>query len=220
MQSGLPAGWRVTNSEGSWSAPSRDDDEDDNIALDSGLEPEDLRPDSPGWEDVEPEEEEGGGAKIKSFFDDVYAATYEEWSGREMEVHSFDFGAVCSEHRMSSFFSPPWTSLLVTLGEVWMQGADGFLELDFYGAVRLINYIRSLVAAGDAARPDTSDKALWQDEKFMKPVLEDDALISSLYDVEGLLAPEEDEAEAAEAVEGAPAAEGDGHREVARMALG
>ncbi|KAF2773218.1 hypothetical protein EJ03DRAFT_323722 [Teratosphaeria nubilosa] len=189
MQSGLPAGWRVTNSEGSWSAPARDEENDD-IALDSGLEPEDLRPDSPGWEDVEPEEESEG-VKIKSFFDDVYTPTYEEWSKREIEVHRFDFGAVCREHK-----------------------------LDFYGAVRLINYIRSSVAAGNAARPDTSDKALWEDDKFMKPVLEDDALISSLYDVEGLLALEEDEAEAPEAVEGAPAAEGDGHREVARMALG
>ena len=51
----LPAGWQVTNSSGSWSAPAESDDinDDDAQSGDGGLEAEDLRPDSPGWEDVE-----------------------------------------------------------------------------------------------------------------------------------------------------------------------
>ena len=56
----LPAGWSVSNNTGNWSAPAHRevDDEDETLAQDEGLEPGDLRPDSPGWEDVEEEVDE------------------------------------------------------------------------------------------------------------------------------------------------------------------
>lgn len=66
----LPPGWRVNNSSGSYSGPPRQDEppgseeggiEDDNSIADSNEDVDvgiDIRPDSPGWEDAEPDDEE------------------------------------------------------------------------------------------------------------------------------------------------------------------
>lgn len=54
--------------------------------------------------------------------------------------------------------------------------------MDFLGLVKLVNYVRSEVGAG-RRQPDVSSKAAFDDEKYMKPVLEDDALLFSLDDV-------------------------------------
>ena len=56
------------------------------------------------------------------------------------------------------------------------------LDLDFMGAVRLVNYVRSEVRDSDKW-PDVSDRELFEDEKYLKPVIEDDALLWSLEDV-------------------------------------
>ncbi|KAK2747647.1 hypothetical protein FQN55_004816 [Onygenales sp. PD_40] len=56
------------------------------------------------------------------------------------------------------------------------------LDLDFLGTLRLVNYIRSEVKAGNT-KPDVSSASLFEDEKYMKPVLEDDALLYSLDDL-------------------------------------
>lgn len=48
--------------------------------------------------------------------------------------------------------------------------------------IRLVNYVRSSVSSGND-RPDVSSKSLFEDEKYLKPVLEDDALLFSLDDV-------------------------------------
>ncbi|KAL2069731.1 hypothetical protein VTL71DRAFT_14410 [Oculimacula yallundae] len=53
------------------------------------------------------------------------------------------------------------------------------LGLDFYGNIKLVNYIRSQVHSGQKVSPDVS-KADFEDDKFLKPVLEDDALLFSL----------------------------------------
>lgn len=53
------------------------------------------------------------------------------------------------------------------------------LGLDFYGNVKLVNYIRSQVHSGQKVSSDVS-KAEFEDDKFLKPVLEDDALLFSL----------------------------------------
>lgn len=63
--------------------------------------------------------------------------------------------------------------------------------LDFYGVVKLINYIRSEVAAGNAT-PDCTTQGLWHNDKFLKPALDDDALITCLYDTDDLISPDED----------------------------
>lgn len=59
-------------------------------------------------------------------------------------------------------------------------------ELDFYGTVKLINYIRS--CTGDGCTPQAiietlqqsvpdNGRALWDDQKYMSPVVENDALL-------------------------------------------
>ena len=56
------------------------------------------------------------------------------------------------------------------------------LGLDFLGLIRLVNYVRSEVKEGRPSVTVTS-KSLFEDEKYLKPVLEDDALLYSLDDV-------------------------------------
>ncbi|RDL37215.1 putative Ribosomal protein arginine N-methytransferase rmt3 [Venustampulla echinocandica] len=56
------------------------------------------------------------------------------------------------------------------------------LGLDFYGNIKLVNYIRSQVHNGLPIPSDISRKD-FDDEAFLKPVLEDDALLFSLDDL-------------------------------------
>lgn len=51
------------------------------------------------------------------------------------------------------------------------------------GMIKLINYIRSEVVAGRT--PNISTDAGFQHERYLKPVLEDDALLYSLHDIIG-----------------------------------
>lgn len=53
------------------------------------------------------------------------------------------------------------------------------LGLDFYGNIKLVNYIRSQVHSGQKVTSDVS-KAEFDDEKYLKPLLEDDALLFNL----------------------------------------
>ena len=55
-------------------------------------------------------------------------------------------------------------------------------DMDFLEKIKLVNYVRSEVKAGNL-NPDVSSKAKFDDEIYMKPVLEDDALLYSLEDV-------------------------------------
>ena len=56
-------------------------------------------------------------------------------------------------------------------------------DLDFFGTIKMINYIRSQVKDGNQ-RPDVTSKALFEDDSFLRPVFEDDALLYSLDDLE------------------------------------
>ena len=56
------------------------------------------------------------------------------------------------------------------------------LDLDFLGTVKLINFIRSEVKAQNTT-PSISKEA-FEDDKYLKPVLEDDALLYSFDDLE------------------------------------
>ncbi|KAK2628023.1 hypothetical protein QTJ16_002669 [Diplocarpon rosae] len=56
------------------------------------------------------------------------------------------------------------------------------LGLDFYGNIKLVNYIRSQVLSGKTVS-STVSQAEFEDDKFLKPVLEDDALLFSLDDL-------------------------------------
>jgi protein arginine N-methyltransferase 3 len=57
------------------------------------------------------------------------------------------------------------------------------LSLDFYGSIKLVNYIRSAVKNGQSVSSANITKAHLEDDKFLKPVLEDDALLFNLDDL-------------------------------------
>lgn len=59
------------------------------------------------------------------------------------------------------------------------------IGLDFLEVVRLVNYIRSEVKLG-VEKPDVSAKSRFEDEQYLLPVLEDDALLWNLHDIVGL----------------------------------
>lgn len=65
--------------------------------------------------------------------------------------------------------------------------------MDFLDNIKLVNYVRSEVKNGNNA-PDVSSKSKFEDDVYLKPVLEDDALLYSLDD----LAEEQDEPSAPE----------------------
>ncbi|KIW04003.1 uncharacterized protein PV09_04830 [Verruconis gallopava] len=55
-------------------------------------------------------------------------------------------------------------------------------NLDFYQSIKLVNYIRAAVKEGNT-RPDVDLVSNFADEKYLQPVLEDDALLFSLDDL-------------------------------------
>ncbi|KAJ5561398.1 hypothetical protein N7535_004135 [Penicillium sp. DV-2018c] len=56
------------------------------------------------------------------------------------------------------------------------------LGLDFLDNIKLVNYIRTEVKNGNNS-PDVSSKSKFEDDVYLKPVLEDDALLYSLDDI-------------------------------------
>lgn len=57
-----------------------------------------------------------------------------------------------------------------------------FIDLDFLDLIKLVNYVRSEVEAGNKT-PDVSSKSKFEDDVYLKPVMEDDALLYSLDDI-------------------------------------
>lgn len=64
--------------------------------------------------------------------------------------------------------------------DIWKIQIDH--SLDFIGQIKLVNYIRSEVKSGNL-KPDTSTPDNFNNDKYLQPVLEDDALLYSLDDV-------------------------------------
>ncbi|KAH8203251.1 hypothetical protein TruAng_002549 [Truncatella angustata] len=56
------------------------------------------------------------------------------------------------------------------------------LQLDFHGCVKLVNYIRSRVHEGQAVTEDISKSDIESDQ-YLKPVLDDDAVIIGIFDL-------------------------------------
>ncbi|KAK6439088.1 Ribosomal protein arginine N-methyltransferase rmt3 [Oleoguttula sp. CCFEE 5521] len=54
---------------------------------------------------------------------------------------------------------------------------------DFYGSIKFVNYVRSQVQAGNL-KPQCADSAAWQDDKYLQPVLENDAVLFSLDELD------------------------------------
>lgn len=59
---------------------------------------------------------------------------------------------------------------------------DFAIDLDFLDSIKLVNYVRTQVKAGNKT-PDVSSKSQFEDDAYLKPVLEDDALLYSLDDI-------------------------------------
>ena len=68
-----------------------------------------------------------------------------------------------------------------------------FTELEFMDLVKLVNYVRQEVKNGRGRRSlNLSTKSAFEDDRYLRPVLEDDALLYSLDDIiEGGLTPQE-----------------------------
>ncbi|PYH89464.1 S-adenosyl-L-methionine-dependent methyltransferase [Aspergillus ellipticus CBS 707.79] len=64
-----------------------------------------------------------------------------------------------------------------------LQKIQKEFALDFLGTIKLVNYIRSQVKEGNTS-PDVSSAEKFEDEVYLMPVLEDDALLYSLDDIE------------------------------------
>ncbi|RAH45114.1 protein arginine methyltransferase RmtB [Aspergillus brunneoviolaceus CBS 621.78] len=64
-----------------------------------------------------------------------------------------------------------------------LRGIRKEFDLDFLGTIKLVNYIRSQVKQGNMS-PDVSSKDKFDDELYLMPVLEDDALLYSLDDID------------------------------------
>lgn len=86
----------------------------------------------------------------------------------------------------------PWMWRCRSLDVEWLLGSDCdtanfyFIrntDLDFLGTIKLVNYIRSQVKQGNMS-PDVSSKDKFDDELYLMPVLEDDALLYSLDDID------------------------------------
>ena len=155
----LPPGWSAKNCAGAFTGPARaasppalhasDGDScsaDGEVEL-SGL---DLRPDSPGWEDVEDDSED---LRLTCLLCEATFPKLEAMLKHGSVAHEFDLKSVVCDH-----------------------------GLDFYGAIRLVNYVRTKREEGEE-KVDVKDSAAWEDEKFLRPVLEDDAVLFCLDEI-------------------------------------
>lgn len=108
----LPAGWRVSNSSGDYSTPSnRVDDGDDDLEGDEGLEAEDLRPDSPGWEDMEDDVEE---LSLKCLLCDRKLNAVRAMVDHCKQEHAFNLDELRKMHGVWQRFLSPLADLQLT----------------------------------------------------------------------------------------------------------
>lgn len=145
--------------------PQRDDDaslsgsSDDEATL--------CLPDGEGWEDMEPDVE---AVKAICLVCSTAFGEIRSMLDHCRDAHGLDLGQVVGNLGENAFFADYalWSVLNIT-------------DLDFFGTVKLINYIRSKTKAGIKTL-DLSTKNVFDDEQYLLPVLEDDALLYSLHD--------------------------------------
>lgn len=122
----LPPGWWVKNSDGSFNGPppieepGDDHDEDDMIEdndnRDSDSAPEedmglDIRPDSPGWEDMEADTED---LKIQCLLCAEQSGSSQAMIDHCQAVHGFDFISVVKQQRLDFFTTIKYINLIRT----------------------------------------------------------------------------------------------------------
>nr|POF07653.1 putative protein arginine n-methyltransferase 3 [Quercus suber] len=158
--SSLPAGWTVTNKDGNFSGPPPRDDEDEAVAEDLEDQSLDIRPDSPGWEDANAGDDVEE-VSVKAFFSEEMFPSAPAMVQHCEEKDGFSFREVITKNK-----------------------------LDFLQAIKLVNYIRSEVAKGltSADKLDVSDLEIWDDDKYLQPVIDNDPMLFCLGEFEELAA--------------------------------
>ncbi|CAJ2511026.1 Uu.00g066510.m01.CDS01 [Anthostomella pinea] len=122
--------------------------------------------DDEGWNDVEEDVEEDGDdddgetQQVISLLDDRVFPDVMSMLVHCREKHGFDF-----------------------------LGVRQHLQLDFHGCVRLVNFIRQRAHEGLPVSEDISSSDL-DHEQYLKPVLDDDAVIIGLFDLPELTPPD------------------------------
>ncbi|KAL8841876.1 MAG: hypothetical protein Q9170_000749 [Blastenia crenularia] len=104
----------------------------------------------------------------------------DEWKDVEPEhmIASFvSFGGNTTFRHLEDFFVDAKENHGVDLVEM-----KNLHDLDTFGMIKLINYIRAHVHQG-LSRPDMSPKNFLEGEEYLKPVMEDDALLYSVDDI-------------------------------------
>jgi protein arginine N-methyltransferase 3 len=162
-------GKKSTSALSSPNAHMRDSDSDSSLS-----DPLDLTRDE-GWEDVEPDEEK---VVVVSLFDDKVFTDVK--SMLEYCKHSFDFDFVKVRADLGVYVCLIHKSTRNDIGSKLMEFFS--LDLDFLETVKFINYLRSEAKAGNTNPPIS--KAAFEDDRYMKPVLDDDALLYSFDDLE------------------------------------
>ena len=105
----------------------------------------------------------------------------EGWEDAELEEESDTFISLLDDE--------VFTDIMQMLKHCKEKHDFDFLELrqrlglDFYGNIKLINFIRSQVHSGNAVSSVTISKDDFEHESFLKPVLEDDAVLFNLDDL-------------------------------------
>ncbi|KAK5114138.1 hypothetical protein LTR62_002708 [Meristemomyces frigidus] len=204
MDNKLPAGWSIRNSTGAWAAPSHPDDDSDNdgdegenvranfrgaVGAEDGLTEEDLRPDSPGWEDVEDDSEKDS---YQCLLCEVTKSKVREVVEHGKDVHNFDFDKIRKDHSLDFF----GTLQLINYIRTAVKQHDP-ATLDFANL----------------------DKATFVQDQYMQPTMEDDALLYSIDDLADPNDPKDPLAQQREDDAEAQAGEGGGSKVLAERAL-
>jgi hypothetical protein len=112
----LPPGWRVKNINGSFAGPpplddhqttSADEDEDEHNGDEiGGL---DIRPDSPGWEDIEPDTE---ALSVQCLLCPESHPSPTLMLAHCKEQHNFDFAATIRSHELDFYHTIKYVNLI------------------------------------------------------------------------------------------------------------
>lgn len=171
----LPVGWTVTNRDGNFTGPPPRDDEDEAVAEELEEEGLDVRPDSPGWEDANADDDEEQ-ISVKCFFSDEVFPSAQAMVKHCEEKNDFNFRQVIKTNSMSILF------ITSKLSAPLRTFTDCPTELDFLQTIKLVNYIRSEFANGriSAQLLNVNDPKLWEDDKYLQPAIEDDSMLFCL----------------------------------------
>ncbi|EPE34137.1 S-adenosyl-L-methionine-dependent methyltransferase [Glarea lozoyensis ATCC 20868] len=126
-------------------------------------------------------EKEAPGSSGSSDASDILDMRDEEgWEDAEPDVEESQFISLMDDE--------VFTDMMQMLDHCKAKHNLDFLEirsrlgLDFYGNIKLVNYLRSQVHSGKPI-PSEITKKDFDDEKYLKPVLEDDAVLFTLDDL-------------------------------------